>query len=142
VGQCVACESDLDCAVGSACVAVTFPVDDGAEVGTYCSQPCDSGVANDCLLTIGSRGYACLTVTTRAGDEGEYCVPARTTCEGYRNAEREEACANRDECSADGAGPLQDAYCVDLVCSYYCESDDDCPPGAGCGDVELARCAP
>jgi hypothetical protein len=108
-------------------VVVSFPVEGGAEVGTYCTLRCDPKAANDCLLNVGSRGYACLSVAARDGSlqNADFCVPATTTCEGYLDAADRAPCAGDEECGADG---FADAVCA-TVCTYACPNGvSDCPP--------------
>jgi hypothetical protein len=142
VGQCQACLSDLDCDAGSGCVVVSFPVEGGAEVGTYCTLPCDPKAANDCLLNVGSRGYACLSVARRDGSlqNADFCVPATTTCEGYLAHDDAGCVGVQGVCSHDGDGGDADALCAGGRCTYPCSAPEDCPGGYGCGADVPGNC--
>jgi hypothetical protein len=136
--QCQACVVDGDCDVGSSCVEVSF---EGARIGTYCGLDC-AGQDNLFCDSFGGRavGYACDTVTTRAGATGEYCVPGTTTCEGYIH--HGDACVGvQGVCSHDGDGGDADGSCVGgTTCSYPCGSDADCPAGFNCGNDLFDHC--
>jgi hypothetical protein len=122
VSQCRACESDDDCAGGRACVAVSW---EAAEVGTYCTFACPV-LPDDCLLAVGASGYTCAAGTTRGGAAVDACLPARTTCEGWDEANTREGCQLSTECGAEG---FDDGLCTDDICTYGCDDDPECPPG-------------
>jgi hypothetical protein len=130
-------------------VVVSFPVGEAdAEVGTYCALGCaDIGKFPDadsyCAANVG-RGNACQTVDLRAGDSGDFCVPATTTCEGYR-AHDDDCSANEDICSVDGqGGGITDGTChatdENHRCTYPCETAADCPGGYECGNDLAGHC--
>ncbi len=141
--QCESCLADEDCEDGLTCVEVTF---EGGLVDTYCTLSCDTlDDRTECLLAIGSRGYNCLEMPTRAGASDLYCVPATTTCEAYLS-QNLDCTADGDICSVDGAGGINDGQCVDIgacnKCTYPCDINEDCPGGRTCsgGDCSTTSC--
>jgi hypothetical protein len=135
VSQCEACVSDLDCGGGRSCVVVSFPVEGGQEVGTYCAGACAGQNDLFCGSSVGRAvGIACLTVDLRDGQTGEFCVPATTTCEAFR-AHNEPGCVGvQGNCSHDGDGNDADGACLGGRCSYPCSGPADCPARFECGN--------
>jgi hypothetical protein len=134
--QCEACLADEDCTDPEArCVEVGF---EGDLVGTYCALGgCDDEGDPEafCFINTG-RGNHCLASRTRAGEEGSWCIPRTTTCEGYL-AQDDDCTADGAICSADGAGGMNDASCVFVgagcdKCTYSCDDSNDCPGGRSC----------
>jgi hypothetical protein len=145
VGQCQACLTDLDCDAGSGCVVVSFPVDGGVEIGTYCALDCSDpgGLPVDvyCSSNVG-RGNTCHSIQPRDRESAEsaFCVPATTTCEGYLAHDRPGCEGLQGTCSHDGDGDDADGTCAGGTCTYPCNDDADCPGGYDCGGDLAGNC--
>jgi hypothetical protein len=125
---CDDCEADSMCASGMRCIPLSY---DSRTVGHYCAWTRSSrGCAS-------RRPYSRELGSVRSidGTNEAHCgPPARTTCEGVRDAvvgQNGMLCpsGSSDEC---GAEDFDDALCVDGRCTYTCSNTNECPSELTC----------
>lgn len=143
LGWCEPCFADPDCRPGDACVVVEWPVGGGAIVGTVCARDCsDPGPSAEgdtaCAGEIG-RGAICRATVGRDGGARAACLPATSTCEGFREAAAGAGCATAEDC---GAAAIEDGLCIDGegTCTIQCGSVSDCPQGLDLCEGEPLHC--
>ena len=158
--ECVGCRNDGDCTPPQTCeqqrrqcVAATGralcePCDDDDQCGTASDlclgfrfgpgQFLDRTCAQDCSNSACPRGYECIDTRSNSARQCRPTYAMRNpTCEAVRHLG--ESCMPSSGTSDPGCGlsNLQDARCEPdpsgaAVCTYWCDSDDDCVTGASC----------
>ena len=156
--ECVGCRSDADCTAPATCDSqrreclaaagrgLCEPCEMDGQCGgsnDFClgfrfgpNQFVDRACAQDCSNTPCPQGYECIDTRGNSARQCRPTYPMRNpTCEAVRHLG--EPCQQTSTDPGCGLSNFQDARCDtspagNLVCTYWCDTDDDCASGTTC----------